>query len=205
MRADGVGRPQALTESKNSQVPYSFTPDGKRLAWDELDSTGFHVVTMDVTNTGEALRGGKPEVFFQTTDAHAPTFSPDGHWLAYMANESGDVQTYVRAFPDNGGKWQISMDGGTFPRWSRNGRELFFNATGRIMVATYTAKGDSFVADPPRIWSPGILGGQLDVAPDGKRVVAPVSLETLETQRAPSHIVFLLNFYDELRRKVPVQ
>ena len=57
-------------------------------------------------------------------------------------------------FPDKGGKWQISNGGGVYPVWSRNGRELFFRTDdNRIMVAAYTVKGDSFVADKPRVWS----------------------------------------------------
>ena len=62
-----------------------------------------------------------------------------------MSDESGTYQIYVRAFPDKGGKWQISNSGGAYPMWSRNGHELFFEALdNRIMVAAYTVKGDSF-------------------------------------------------------------
>jgi len=113
----------------------------------------------------------------------------------------------VRAFPDKGGKWQISNAGGANPVWSRNGRELFFRSEdNRIMVAPYTAKGDSFIADKPRPWSDkqladvpaaGILN--FDLTPDGKRVAALIPVETPQ-----SHVIFLLNFGDELQRKMPV-
>ena len=80
--------------------------------------------------------------------------------MAYTSNESGTFQVYVRAFPDKGGKWQISNSGGTYPMWSRNGRELFFETLdNHIMVAAYTVKGDSFVADKPRVWSEKQIGG----------------------------------------------
>ena len=60
----------------------------------------------------------------------------------------------MRAFPDKGGKWQISNSGGVYPVWSRNGHELFFRTEdNQIMVAGYTVKGDSFIADKPRVWS----------------------------------------------------
>ena len=168
---------------------------------------------MPVESDATSLRGGKPEVCLQTSfDERHPMFSPDGRWLAYTSNESGTFQVYVRAFPGTGGRWQISNGGGSFPVWSHNGRELFFRSTdNRIMVVAYTAKGDSIVADQPRVWSDkhiadyGIVGnGSYDLAPDGKRVAALMPVEAPEAQQARSHVVFLMNFFDELRRKVPL-
>jgi eukaryotic-like serine/threonine-protein kinase len=115
------------------------------------------------------------------------------------------------AFPDKGGKWQISNGGGVYPVFSRNGRELFFRTEdNRIMVASYTVKGDSFAADKPRVWSEkplannGLNGNNYDVAPDGKRIAALMPAEAPEDQKAQNHVIFLMNFFDELRRKVPV-
>jgi hypothetical protein len=94
--------------------------------------------------------------------------------------------------------------------WSRAGHELFFETLdNHIMMATYTVKGDSLVADKPRLWSEKQLGGSatvknIDLAPDGKRIVALMPVETAEAQKAQSHVIFLENFFDELRRKVPV-
>jgi eukaryotic-like serine/threonine-protein kinase len=95
--------------------------------------------------------------------------------------------------------------------WSRNGRELFFRTDdNRIMVANYTGKGDSFVADKPRMWSEkkladfGLVGVQnYGLAPDGKRIAAIMPAEAAEAQPAQNHVVFLMNFADELRRRVP--
>jgi eukaryotic-like serine/threonine-protein kinase len=116
----------------------------------------------------------------------------------------------VRAFPDKGGKWQISNAGGVLPVWSGNGHELFFRGDdNRIMVAAYTAKADSFVPDKPRVWSGkqlanmGLTSSNYDLAPDGKRIAALMSAETPEAQQSQSHVIFLLNFADELQRKVP--
>jgi hypothetical protein len=78
------------------------------------------------------------------------------------------------------------------------------------MVAAYAVKGDSFEADKPRAWSEKQLGStpaisrNVDLAPDGKRIVALMPVETAEGQKAQSHVIFLENFFDELRRKVPV-
>ena len=211
-RSDGAGKPQTLTPRTNLATAWSFTPDGKRLAFQEVGGNGYDLWTVPVESDGAGLRAGKAEPFLQTpADERTPSFSPDGRWLAYFSDEMGTYQVYVRAFPDKGGKWQISNDGGTYPGWSRSGRELFFRSLdNRVMVATYTPKGDSFIADKPRLWSEkrladfGPVGiSTYDVAPDGKRIVALMSADPQEEQTAQNHVIFLMNFFDEVRRRVP--
>ena len=170
---------------------------------------------MPLESDSAGLRGGKPEVFLQTPATELdPSFSPDGRWMAYSSDESGTFQVYVRAFPDKGGKWQISNSGGGYPMWSRNGHELFFETLdNHIMVAGYTVKGDSFVADKPRVWSEKRVGGggmlnaakNVDLAPDGKRVIALMPVETAEAQKAQNQVTFLENFFDEVRRRTATQ
>ena len=122
-----------------------------------------------------------------------------------------------RPFPlgASGGKWQISTAGGRFPVWSRGalgaGKELFYLGNdNRIMVAGYTAKGESFVPDKPRQWSEvsitrtGALGS-FDLAPDGKRFVVFPAQGPQGGSKAPVHVTVLLNFFDELRRKMPAR
>ncbi len=157
---------------------------------------------------------GEPKPFLNSTFGEdAPAFSPDGRWLAYMSNESGPGEVYVRPFPGPGGKWQISTGGGSFPTWSRNGKELFFRtADSRIMMATYTASGDSFRADKPQLWSSGqftnpakTLGGAIsnfDLHPDGKRFAVLKSSGT-EEAAALNKVNIVLNWFDELKRRVP--
>lgn len=209
-RADGAGQPQPLTKGKNSQQPWSFAPDGKRLAYMEQNpGSGLpDLWTVPVENGSEGLHAGKPEIFLQTKfNQRQPTFSPDGKWLAYASNESGSFQVYVRAFPGNGGKWQISNSGGLYPVWARNGRELFFRSgDNRIMVAAYTVRADSFVADKPRVWSEKPLAdvgiqSTFDLAPDGKRIAALMPAETPQAQQAQNQVIFLENFGDEVRRR----
>jgi serine/threonine-protein kinase len=214
IRSDGSGQPQPLTQSKSAQYPWSFAPDGKRLAFMEQDpKTSYDVWTVPLETGGAGLKPGKPEAFLQTpANELYSTLSPDGRWLAYSSNESGISQIYVRAFPDKGGKWQISNNGGAYPIWSRNGHELFFESLDyHILAASYVVKGDSFVADKPRMWSEKHIGGavnssrNLDLAPDGKRIVA--FMPAGEDKGAPvsqNHVVFLENFFDELRRRAPV-
>ena len=208
-RADGSGKPGPLTQSKMNQFPWSFSPDGKRLAYSEDASGAGDLWTVPVENEGGALRAGKPEVFLQTpADERSPVFSPDGRWIAYRSSESGTNEIPLRAFPDKGGKWQISNSGGVFPIWSRNGRELFYRTQDQqIMVVTYTTNGDSFVPDKPRLWSPARLAGisdfhNLDISPDGKRFLALMPAEAQGQQRTDNHVTFLLNFGEEVRRRM---
>ena len=211
-RSDGGGKPQPLTQSKNVQYPWSFTADGKRLAFNELNpETAFDLWTVPLESDAGVLRAGKPVPFLQTpSDERHASFSPDGRWMAYDSNESGSYQVYVRAFPDKGGKWQISNNGGQYPTWSRNGHELFFRTEdNQIMVASYAVKSDTIAADKPRVWSEKRIANigmiaNYDLAPDGKRIAALMPADAAQGQQAQNHVIFLENFFDELRRKVPL-
>jgi serine/threonine-protein kinase len=209
-RADGPGTPQTLTRSKNVQAPTSFTPDGKHLVFIEVNpQSGADLWTLPIENDRTGLTAGKPEVFLATRFQELQAaFSPDGRWLAYYSDESGAFEVNVRAFPDTGNKWQISNSGGRYPAWSRNGHELFYRtADNHIMVVDYATKGDSFVAEKPRVWSgKRIADSQVinyDVAPDGKHIAAIMPAEAPEAQLEQGRVTFLLNFFDELRRRVP--
>jgi len=160
-------------------------------------------------NDGAGLHPRDPKVFLRSSsDERHPSISPDGQWLAYVSNESGKFQVYVQTFPNRGGKWQISNDGGMYPGWSRSSRELFFRTMdNQIMVAAYTANRDSFQPGKPRMWSANVLAnagswGNYDLSRDGQRVVALLPSGGVEGLRTQNHIVFLLNFFDELRRRV---
>jgi serine/threonine-protein kinase len=215
IRADRVGEAQRLTDGLTPQFPNSFSPDGKRLAYYQQSTDGYYEIwTAPVEGDSDHPRLGKAEPFLRTPfhNVTQPTFSADGRWLAYSSDETGRQEVYVQPFPGPGEKWQISTGGGTFPMWARNGRELFFlvldgRIISRIMVAGYTTRGDSFVVGRPQIWSQKHLlyvGNPLyDLAPDGKRFA--VILYADGTAEAPiTHLTFLLNFFDELKRRVPV-
>jgi hypothetical protein len=209
IRADGASAPQQLTRSQNPQFPWSFSPDGKRLAFAEFPMSGGDIWTVPVEDDGGMLKAGKPEPFLQTPASELyPAFSPDGRWIAYRTFESGTSEIQVRAFPDKGGKWLISNGGGVVPVWSPNGRELFYRSEDQhIMVVSYTVKDDAFVPDKPRRWSDRILAESparnLDIAPDGRRFVTMMPVDTPAEPRMQSQVVFLQNFADELRRRAP--
>jgi serine/threonine-protein kinase len=210
-RSDGAGEPQRLLETRNSSVPWSFSPDGRLLAYHEVTpETGFDLWVLPIdTHDPDHPKAGSPRLFLRTPfNERRPTFSPDGRWIAYDANESGVDDVYVRPFPEPGGKWQISTGGGTYPHWSQNGHELFFEAADqRIMVVEYSANGNSFIPAKPRVWSdrklfnPGLA--HADLAPDGSRFAILAPLENADAEKGSVHVTFLLNFFDELRRRVP--
>ncbi|HYL34460.1 MAG TPA: winged helix-turn-helix domain-containing protein [Bryobacteraceae bacterium] len=203
IRSDGAGGPHPLTNGR--ETPRSISPDGKRLAYlHYADRDHPEIVTAAIEGDADHLKLGKPEVFLPARlGDSSPMFSPDGRWLAYMSTESGTAEIYVRPFPGPGGRWQISSGGGIFPVWSRDGRELLYQAPDqRLMAVSYTARRDSFSVGKPRAWSEtrvmspfgGVPGW--DLAPDGKRVAGIL-------EPAFGSITFLLNFFDELERRIP--
>src|SRR5262249_46229851 len=131
---------------------------------------------------------------------------PDGEWIAYMSNESGTFEVYVRPFPKPGGRWQISTGGGEFPMWSQREHALFFRGRDmRVYSVKYTAHGDSFVAGKPEPWSDARMANfgvtsTFDLAPDGQRLAALVTAAD-EQGKIPTHLMFLLNFADQLQRR----
>jgi len=207
-RADGAGQPQALAQGKPFQFPWSFTSDGKRLAYFETAGT-YQIWTVPLEDLGGLLKAGKPEQFLKSSfnDVY-PSFSPDGRWVAYRSDESGKFEVYVRAFPPpssgQGGKWQISNNGGDSPHWPRNGHDLFYQSGDQIMAATYTVKGDTFVAEKPRVWLTKLGGTEWDVAPDGKRLLVLTPVDSPQAPKQEHEVVFLENFFDYLRQRVPL-
>jgi Tol biopolymer transport system component len=158
------------------------------------------------------LHAGEPQFFLKTSTVNTFTaFSPDGKWLAYSDAEAGTYDLYVRAFPDKGTQVLISNAGGIMPVWSRNGHELFNRAVdNQIMMANYTVKGDSFVADKPRVWSGKQLAnlglsGNFDLAPDGKRLVVLMPADSPQPRETQNHVKIAVNFFDEVRRRVAGQ
>ncbi len=146
--------------------------------------------------------------------------SPDGRWLAYESDESGEVEIYVRPFPDvQAGRWQVSRAGGTRPFWARNGRELFYLAAPEESavsspgadVAMMTApieSGPGFRAgNPIRLFSgwyfAGVSGRTYDATPDGQRFLMIKNKTT--GPAATNRIIVVENWFEELKRLVPTR
>jgi Tol biopolymer transport system component len=178
--ADGSHNEELLYADNLLKNLGSFSPDGRYLAYSALDpKTGFDIwILPDPLGTPGA---SKPYPFLQTEfNEQNPQFSPDGHWIAYMSNESGRNEVYVTPFPGPGGKRQVSTAGGAEHRWRGNGKELFFVAPdGRLMAAEVNAKGVPFeVKKIDALFGPVV--GDYDVTLDGQRflVLAPEETDT---------------------------
>jgi hypothetical protein len=147
----------------------------------------------------------KPFVFLnQPYEERTGQFSPDGQWVAYVSNESGRHEIYVRPFPGPGGRWQISTEGGIQPRWSPDGKELFYIAPDANLVAVPIAVNGP-VLNPGRpvpLFRSRIFGGgreiyqreQYDVGPDGRFLI---NVPTDDAVAPP--ITLLLNWNPERR------
>jgi serine/threonine-protein kinase len=172
-------------------------------------STNFDLWTVPVKTSGNQLIADGAEVLLNSKAYETyPAISPDGHWMAYASNESLTWEVYVRRFPDDGTKVQVSGGGGRIPRWSSNGHDLFYRTDSqRIMVASYNMRGSAFTVDSVREWShrrlaeTGVLSNY-DLSPDGKRVLALMAVARPEDQQNENHATLVLNFFDEVRRKV---
>jgi eukaryotic-like serine/threonine-protein kinase len=130
-------------------------------------------------------------------------FSPDGKWIAYQSDESGQDEIYVQGYPSSGGKWQVSSRGGSRPKWSRDGTELFFIPqfnSHTILAARMRTTGTSIQSDTPSELVatrpfPGI-DSPYDVTPDGQRFLV---LEPPESERSPP-LTVVENWQAELKK-----
>jgi len=208
VRSDGAGQPDRLLDAAEAVAPHSFSPDGRRLALTTLAATtGTFVLSLDVSDPEHPKAGKLEPLASAVFVGPQPAFSPDGRWLAHISNDSGSTEVFVRPFPGPGGKWQISFGGGFYPTWSADGRQLYYlNASAHLMAVDYTVKGDSFAVGQSREFTPHptILTGitpPYAVFPDGKRVAMYLPETTNDTGSV--HVTVLLNFFDEVRRRIP--
>jgi len=213
IRSDGSGGPERLISGERRMLPTSFSPDGKRLAYfGPNPETGADIWTIPLAGIeSDHPTAGKPEPFLRTAANELfPAFSPDGRWMAYQSDESGDLEVYVRPFSGAGGKWRISAEGGTMPVWSRSGRELAYETRdGRLMMVSYGINGDTFIPGKPRLWStqqiPISVGGpNMDLAPDGKHFAVFLAQPALAEQKL-SGVNIQLNFLDDVGQRVPTR
>jgi Tol biopolymer transport system component len=206
--ADGSGGLERLTTSEDIQSPQSFSPDGQLLAFNEVNpSTGQDIWVLRMSDpSASSGQVRKAQPFLRTPFNEAgPRFSPDGHWLAYVSDESGRYEVYVQPYPGPGGKYQISTEGGREPAWNRNGKELFYRSGYKMMAVDITTQ-NSFAAGRPRMLFEGryeqapVPFDNYDVSPDGQRFLM---IKPSEQAAAPTQINVVLNWFEELKQKVP--
>lgn len=198
--ADGSSPARRLLVSDRIQMPISFTPDGRLLFSEDVPDHGrdIRLLWMDGSGRVDSL------VDSRGTDATAEV-SPDGRWLSYDSDESGQFEVYVRPFPDTGlQRWQISMGGGRQPLWSPTGRELFYRDYSGALLSVSTTLSPGFSVGPvSKILdgAPYVGGGRFlsartyDVSRDGRRFLM---LKRVDPEAHRSAIVVVLNWFDEL-------
>ena len=198
--ADGSGEAEVLVGTPVHEDTPDWSLDGRYLIYNpRLQETERDLVYRERQQDGSL---GEAVVFLQTEfEDAAPKFSPDGRFVVYTSNESGRFEVYVRSFPDAAGKRQISTSGGTQPRWSRDGKEIFYVERDTLMAVGVTTT-PSFSADSPQVLfeHPGLLADpqvspRYDVANDGQRFVLKEPLEGAK----PISIHVVQNWFAEFK------
>ena len=181
--------------SANPHLPMSWSPDGLTLAFDERKPSAEHDIWV-------MTRGSEPTPFQMTpNDESAPTFSPDGKWLAYVSDETNMSAVWVQPFPGPGPKWLVSPDGGTEPAWSRTGTELYFRHANQLVSVPITP-GAEFRSGKPQLVLESryeTLDGSrnYDVSADGKSFV----VVRREGADDADRFNVVLNWFAELRSR----
>jgi Tol biopolymer transport system component len=199
--ADGSGADVLVAKASRDIAEISISPDGRWL----LARTR---VTQRGTGDILGLQLGRDTVFQSILETPAyetsPVLSPDGHWMAYVSSASGMQEVYVRSFPDGSrGVWQVSTDGGTEPRWSHSGRELFFRgiATLDLMVADVQTAPVFQAGTPRTLFHTNAASGtgytRYDVSPDDRRFLAVLPA----TADAQPQLIRIENFIPNLSRR----
>jgi serine/threonine-protein kinase len=137
-------------------------------------------------------------------------FSPDGHWIAYVTDESGSNEVYVQRYPGSDERHQVSTQGGIQPMWARNGQEMFYTGTqGTKMMAVGVRLGPTFSAGAPRLlfegsYTLGFPHRNTEVTSDGQRflMMQPIPVAVGPTL---THMILVQNWSDELRQRVPAR
>jgi serine/threonine-protein kinase len=206
--ADGGGTPQRLAEaSGGSQLPTSFAADG-RLVITDGEGNFIKLLTPAPNGRMDPLIGGLG------MSARNGEVSPDGRLLASETNESGQFQIVVRPFPNvNGGRWQVSTDGGTQPLWSHDGRELFYIAAAGAIMRVQVAEEPSVAFSTPTLllrgpYSSSALigaGRKYDVSRQGDQFLVMKPVADAERPRLPDSMIVVQNWFTELQQRVPTR
>jgi serine/threonine-protein kinase len=197
--ANGGGE-EVLTTSELRWSPATISPDGKALAIEQrFPDTGYDLAIV-------SLEGARQPHSWVATKFNewGAAFSRDGKWIAYISDESGQYEIYVRSFSAAGGKRQISSGGGEEPIWSPDGQTLFYrNGLKWMSVAIQTQP--EFQPATPQVMFEGpylnVSGVSYDVAPDGQHFMM---LEENIKQPPTAYVNVVFNWFEELKRRVPV-
>ena len=203
-QADGSGEAKVLVATPRNEYLTDWSRDGKYLLY-LLDDpeTGTDLWYLERNEDGSAW---EPHPFLQTPfNKHAAKFSPDGRYIAYVSDESGQREVYVRPFPQGGRRSTVSSNGGTEPRWSRDGKELFYVAGGTLVAVSVSSGATFSVGSARRLFEhPSLRDAGLasypnyDVSADGRQFVLPEPVDLGEEAPKPS-IRVVQNWFEEFR------
>jgi serine/threonine-protein kinase len=200
--SDGSSPIERLTTSPVHQYAGSCFPDGRTVALTEWGrrNNGYDIAILEVPS-GRVLPF--PNTQYDETD---PEFSPDGRWIAYVSNESMRNEVYLRPFPSLGTRSLVSSGGGEAPRWTRNGKELFYRRQNQMWVVNVQSATGFLVSKPRLVFEkPGYAGGgkarHYDLSLDGQRFL----MVKLDQRKATpvTEMVLVQNWFEELKAKVP--
>jgi len=195
--ADGSGEERKVYEIEGGSVePYDVSPSGL------VTLTVFGDQKSDIVVVPLEDPDAKPVTIVASEAAERDAaLSPDEHWVAYSSDETGDYEVFVRPYPGPGGRWQISSDGGAHPRWSRDGRKLYYRVRRQLMVADVDlGESGTFRAGAPRELLDGLprveLAQTWDLARDGEAILLPASAGD---EGPPEQITVVVNWLDQLK------
>ncbi len=205
--ADGTGTADHLIVSPNRQSVTSLSPDGTHVIFQEYTpARGWDVMQLSL----DATRRVEPLV--QTSfDEDNAVLSPDGRWLAYESNSSGQLEVYVQPYPNaSGQRWKVSTAGGTAPAWVQTEKELFFLALDESLMSVpirgigtrWSAGVPTKVLPPGYFTAGGNIGRQYEVSPDGQRFIM---IKSSGTATVNAEVVVVQHWDQELRTRVPVK
>jgi serine/threonine-protein kinase len=195
---DTGAKEELLTTSEYMQVATSWSPDGAVLLFDKYGvETGADVWMLSLSSdlTPEPLINGR-------ANENWAAFSPNGKWIAYQSDETGRFEVYLRPFPTGGEIRQVSSGGGDHPTWNPNGEELFYASGDKMTAVTVNIEGDLVVGRPSVLFerrrNPELPN--FAVTPDGQRFIF---IDDSVAEPAPTHLVLVQNFGEELKRLAP--
>ena len=203
-RADGTGPVEKLltSEAVGHFKPYGWSPDAMNMVFDYGPPPTLDIGLLEM----EGEESWRPLLQTEANEA-APALSPDGTWIAYVSDQTGQPEIYVQRFPDLGDRRLISYGGGTAPLWSPDGRELFYR-NGDQMMAVRIDREPTFTPGRPVVVFEGqyqamfgAISRDYDLSPDGQRFL----MIRADDENAPApQINIVLNFFEELKERVPV-